>query len=467
MIKIRTKLTSFFLLLVAFLFGIGFFVYHTSQQTLGEYNHVLQRFFLINQISQETNATFQSVNSFLIEKSPKYLDDYQSNRSQLAELQSKVKPVMENKDNHLIIENYYNMISSFLNACDATVGGFQQGKIDVYTNNLTEASQISRFIQDTTLTILNNELTHYRDFYHYLSLKNTYLKTMAIFVFASLLLLSILYAFWFSDGITRPIRSLSGAAKKISKGHFDGEDIQVTSNDELRLLTEAFNQMRHNIQGLIKEIKEQSELDRLLKEMELNMLQSQMNPHFLFNALNTITKTAYLEGAEKTSDLMLSMSNLLRHRLRRLDKPSTIEEEVSIVNEYIFIQKARFGDHVSFSSFINKECLSIVIPGLTIQPIVENAFIHGLEVNEEGGELSLIIDRYHDYVRIDVIDNGVGMTEHLQKRLLDEEHNEISSSIGLRNVRKRLQLYYQIDNVMTISSQEGKGTKVSLFIPVS
>lgn len=149
-------------------------------------------------------------------------------------------------------------------------------------------------------------------------------------------------ALWISGGITMPIRRLSNAAKEIANGRLDGEDVHHTSNDELKLLTETFNTMRGNIRVLVSEIQQKSKLDTLLKELELKSLQSQVNPHFLFNVLNTVSKTAYLEEATQTSRLIESVSTLLRYNLSDLNRPSTIRDEMKIVKEYFYIQQARF-----------------------------------------------------------------------------------------------------------------------------
>ncbi|HET7615470.1 MAG TPA: sensor histidine kinase, partial [Bacillales bacterium] len=219
-------------------------------------------------------------------------------------------------------------------------------------------------------------------------------------------------------------------------------------------------------------IKEKSELDNLLKETELKSLQSQINPHFLFNMLNTLSRTAYLEGAERASELIDSAAALMRHNLSRLDRPTTLGKEVDIIREYFFLQSARFGERVTFRTDINEACLQAEIPNMTLQPIVENAFIHGIESYEEGAEITMTIDFDDADVRVEVRDNGVGMDEETRKRLLaDEDREEVaerkghSTGLGVRNVMKRLELFYRRDHLMEIRSAAGKGTTVVLKLP--
>src|SRR5699024_8626920 len=143
------------------------------------------------------------------------------------------------------------------------------------------------------------------------------------------------------------------------------------------------NDMRSILHELVEEVKEQSEVDLLDKEMELKQLQYHINPHFLLNTLNTVSKIDYLEDANATSDLIESVAALLRHRLGQIDKNASLRDEVGVVKEYFHIQKIRFSERSQFKLNVDESCLEIEIPRLTLQPLVENAFIHGIEEKEE------------------------------------------------------------------------------------
>ncbi len=476
MIRIRTKIMIFVTVLVLLVNGVTFYLYHSSQRTIDQYHDSFERFIILNQISKQTTEVYESINAYVIEKSPRYLDDYHSLRDQLINEKEKLIGKVENKDNYPTVTNYYNMIESFLEECERTIEAFQAEDLNQYSFHLNEAAKVSRFIQDTTLSLLNSELTSYRAFYHAMEQKNLYLQAMGISLFVTTICLSLLTALWFSRGITRPISLLSSSARKISKGDFSGDDVEVQTSDEMKLLAGTFNQMRRNIRELIKEIKDQSELDRLLKEMELKSLQSQINPHFLFNTLNTISRMAYLEGSEKTSDLISSVSALLRYNLGNLDKPTTLRDEVRIVKEYFFIQQTRFGDRVTFKTDIDDTCLDIEIPILTLQPIVENAFIHGIESCESDAEIRLDVYSENGRVIIEIKDNGVGMEEHVKERLLKKEDKGEegnperqsqghSTGIGMKNVVKRLELFYKNKSNIEIKSAVNQGTMIRIAIP--
>lgn len=472
MIRIRAKLLLFLLVLVLMMNAVAYVLYQNGQQSINQYNAIYNRFYLLNQVSQKTKQVYEVLNSYLEKQTPETYQKYLDARNQLRKVQNNI-PLIKTADNHLLAENYDNMITSFLEQCAIVSDAFRHQNIKQYSSHLTQAQQISGFIQETTLNLLNDELNRYQGFYNRMNRKSAYFHSMGIFVFISTFLLGTLFAVWFSRGITQPIERLNHAAEEISRGQFSGEPVMATTKDELRFLTDTFNSMRTNIHGLVEEMKQKSELDRLLKEMELKSLQSQINPHFLFNLLNTVSRTAYLEGADRTSELIESTAALLRHNLSSLDKPTTLGKEMEIIREYFFLQKARFGERVSFKTEIDESCLTVMVPNMILQPVVENAFIHGIESYEKGAEITVRIGYDREDVVAEVEDNGVGMDEKTRRRLLDQEdapqHPESkghSTGLGLKNVIKRLELFNRRKNLVDIQSEIGRGTRVKLRFPV-
>ncbi|UHA60361.1 histidine kinase [Metabacillus litoralis] len=280
---------------------------------------------------------------------------------------------------------------------------------------------------------------------------------------------------WLSRSISVPIDRLVEKAKQISKGNLDIETIDLTkTKDEIGILGQAFHQMLKDLKHYISQHIQVIESNRLVKELELRALQSQINPHFLFNTLNIISKLAFIEGAERTSDLTVSASNLIRYNLRKLDKPVTLKDELDHIKEYLTIQKARFQDRVSFEYDIDESVLNQMIPSLTLQPILENAFVHGIEEKETGGRIKITVKGISSGVFIELSDNGNGMDEKIRQKLLnymnEDEPSTLSTTtkstgLGTINVFKRLSLFYGDELEINIKSYKDVGTSVIFRLP--
>ncbi|CAH0346477.1 sensor histidine kinase [Bacillus sp. CECT 9360] len=469
---IRNKLLVYFFVFVVLFNVVSVSIYFSSRSFLSEYDASFERFLLMNQISQNANQLYENTNEYVVEKNQTAIQDFHHVRHQLEEnivaLQTN-----ENSLDPVQLQKYINTIKNFVQECEITVGFVIGDDIDQYTKHLREARTTSSYLQETTLALIDLELTDYQSFYAGMDQRNDSFKWFTLFLFNTTVLLAVSFALWFSRGINHPIQSLSQAANEISSGKFDGKALQIESNDELKLLGDTFNTMRDNIRQHIIEMEEKSELDRLFKELELKHLQNQINPHFLFNTLNTVSRMAYLENARDTSRLIDSVSTLLRYSLGDNKKCVLLREEVSVVTDYFYIQQTRFGDRITFHKYVEEECLDIEIPSLTLQPLVENSFIHGVEGKVEGGEISLHIYQEGPNTIVEIRDNGTGMPQEQINSLTtlsnDEEeqpHVGHSTGLGLKNVIRRLQLFYQSEHVIEICSEPGQGTSIKLILPI-
>ena len=271
--------------------------------------------------------------------------------------------------------------------------------------------------------------------------------------------------------LSEPIEKLSEQAIKISSGELEMNDIEIKGNDEIAYLTMAFNQMIHDIKRLIQEIKDKAALKALLKETELKALQGQVNPHFLFNILSVITESALIEGADKTLSMVEQVSGLLRYSLSSFHKEVRLEDELEMVKRYIYLQSQRFGDRIKFEMNLPKNIPLIYMTCMTIQPIVENAIIHGLEQKVEGGTIKISLREEEKVVIIEVEDDGIGIDKEVLDRLFDEDsqrnHTGHTTGIGIKNVYDRLRVYFEQNDLLSIHSQINNGTCVTIVLPKS
>ena len=275
----------------------------------------------------------------------------------------------------------------------------------------------------------------------------------------------------FSKNITETLKELVLEVEKVSKGYFNIKKINPSNIYEVDILLKGFNIMVSDIKTLIDEIKEKAEIENMLKETQLKALQSQINPHFLFNTLNSIIQIADIEGAVETEKLMNAVSKLLRYSLSMVDRQASLREELDIIKQYVYIQETRFEDRVAFNIEVNGYIDDIIVPGMTLQPLVENAFIHGIEPKEEGGSIRIKVDRNEKHCLITIEDDGCGMTEETIFSILDDKegkkHTGHITGIGTKNVIKRLKLLYNDEFAFKIQSKVDEGTKIILKIPIT
>jgi len=466
MIKIRTKLLIYFASIIVLLILLFVIREESNDRVMELYNENVDNFFLLNEITRVTDETLQSLQIYVHEPLLENLQSYEQDKEELQQLQEDF-----DENGSIAHKNVLQMMYSFIEQTDQTVEGVSDQNIQAYSQSLSASETTSGYIHEATLDLINSELTSYQELSILIDEKVENTQKMGLTILAAIIILSILFALWFSNGITRTIERLTKAALEISAGRYTGDDVVVSQKDELWFLTNTFNEMKQNILESVSDIEEKARLGQLLKEMELKALQNQINPHFLFNTLNTISKTSYIEGAERTSDLISAVSALFRYNIGSLKRETTLKDEVNIIREYFFIQKARFRDRVNYIEEVDPACHLAPLPCLTLQPIVENAFIHGIESIAQGAEIILSIYQEEDMVCIDVVDNGIGMSEETIQRLLEKEEEleaadstGHSTGIGMRNVRERLQLFHK-DSVFTISSRVGEGTRVSIRLP--
>lgn len=229
-------------------------------------------------------------------------------------------------------------------------------------------------------------------------------------------------------------------------------------------------------QQLLAEMKAKAELENLLQTTELKALQSQINPHFLFNTLNTIARLALLEGAEKTQQVVYALSDLLRNNLRDVDVLRTVEAEVKSIRDYLTIQEVRFGDRINSKIQLEPAVEDVLIPAMTLQPLVENAIVHGLENLVEGGTISLNgwLDEENDMVVLSVVDTGVGIAAELLPGLLHDagrggapkpRSGGQTTGLGMINVHKRIQHFFGTQYGLLVQSTPGEGTAIFVRLP--
>ena len=292
--------------------------------------------------------------------------------------------------------------------------------------------------------------------------------TVLIGIYLFVAVVAVVISIYFSKRFTSPIREISEEMTQ-----FDGNDfsrlIELNTNTELDQIGHSYNKMLKNIENLLAEIKEQ---EGVLRRTELNMLLAQINPHFLYNTLESIRMKAFTVGDREVANAIKLLGKSMRYVLENNGTTFTaLKNELNHIETYIMIQKMRFGDKFNYELCVDddidtEQCR--ILP-LLLQPIVENALVHGLEEKEEGGMITLQVERCggSEDIRITISDNGCGMDEATLAQLrrdIEEKNPERKESIGLYNINQRIKLCYGEQYGMAVQSELEKGTAVSITI---
>lgn len=288
-------------------------------------------------------------------------------------------------------------------------------------------------------------------------------RTLLI-IAAGMAVLILALSFVIASGLTKPLDKLMDTIERIKGGEttIRSED---NKNDEIGRLGENFNEMLDRIEDLISH---EYETKLLLNRAEYKALQAQINPHFLYNTLETMSSIASVQNCSIVSNLCQSLSNIFRYSLDMKNPFSTVAKEIVHLKNYIYVMNVRMGDNITYSFDIAPEVLQDSVPRISIQPLVENALNHGVR-NKRGEKRIKIEAREEDAsLLIAVMDNGVGMdAQEINRRLHENnlDYVEQGSSIGLYNINARMKMLYGQEYGLQVKSVIGEGTQVLLKIP--
>lgn len=278
-------------------------------------------------------------------------------------------------------------------------------------------------------------------------------------IFFSILLASLL-AMLFSDPIAKRLRKLKASMGRVSAGELDLQ-VPVKERDEIASLTVSFNQMVLQIKELIEEI---SQTERLKRKAELRAFHYQINPHLLFNTLNSIQWKARLANAHEVQQMIYHLTEVLHENLNFSDELIPLKKELSTIKHYLKVQEIRFGHMFDYEETVSPEAMNYLIPRLSLQPLFENIFFHAFE--DGNGMIKLTVEDKSDVLELTLSDNGKGMTADKASMLLQSHETKPKSrGIGVYNVDQRLKLHFGSEYGLEIVSELKEGTTIIMRWP--
>lgn len=435
----------------------------------------------LNELSDALGMVQDNMTDYLNAKTSDSLEDYyrseQDYRTMVSDLNERITGVSFDR----MERNIKNMSEYYLEEVGQTIEAKRGRNVEKYRIHYEKAAQMYEY---TNAYITNLNLEKFRtNSERYSDLLKRFRLFESVSLVAMLLVMAsnVCIIIRFVGTIISPLKKLAGSANEVAKGNFDIELLPVETEDEVGVVTGAFNSMVVSIGRYIERVRESMEAERALKERELLMeghlkdarlkyLQAQINPHFLFNTLNAGAQLAMMEGADRTYEYVQKVAQFYRYNMKKSQETVTIAEEIEMVDSYIYILNVRFAGDIHYEKQIEQSLLPVEMPGMILQPIVENCVNHGIREMGGAGMIRLSLYGKGDKVCISVKDNGIGMDQETIDKVMNGAYREEdmaagSNGIGMDNVISRMKLFTGREDVMVIRSEgKGMGTEVCLYL---
>lgn len=413
-----TVMTSMIILTV----NIVLFFY--ISRTIDVINRVYSTNVTIGAMSDALGLVRSSLTEYLNTKSTDSMEQYYDACQQYRDYLSELTLEGQGRDTEALLQDIEGLSETYLMAADDTIQAKRGRVVEKYNTGFERSERIYGYINSYIYNLNNEQFRKNSEKYSALraSLRSLAAVTMSIIV--AVALVNILLTSFMTKNIMDPVRQ---------------REIVMETH---------------------------------LKDAELKYLQAQINPHFLFNTLNAGAQLAMMEDADRTSDYLQNVAAFFRYRIKGEDKETTLEQEIALVDNYIHILNVRFSGEIHFEKELEENCLSVPVPGMILQPVVENAVNYGIRNIEREKHIILKVERLSELIRVRIEDNGVGMTEERIHQVMAGQAGENpimkdSNGVGIANVMSRLRLFYDRDEVMHIFSEgQDKGTIVDILIPV-
>jgi Predicted signal transduction protein with a C-terminal ATPase domain len=308
-----------------------------------------------------------------------------------------------------------------------------------------------RFVSTLDIGVLTKDLMRLRD--------------LIIKVCLIMMVISLALALVMSNKLYAPMRNLKDAMRKLSEGELTAR-ADVKGKDEIAVLSSGFNSMADRIEGLIEELVTEK---LLKKEAELEALQYQIAPHFMYNTLNSIKCAAFLQNAYEIADQLDAFIELLQSSINKRGAFITLKEELKLVQNYVLLQRFRYRDNFSVEYRIDPIMEDFYLPRLIIQPLVENSIFHGLDTKTDRNKIIVTSRVEEDKLVISVEDNGKGMSPEEQASIFEKKKGkkEQFNHIGINNIKERISLYYGSEGSIQCLSSRESGTTIIIKIPAT
>ena len=433
------------------------------------------------ELSDGLTAVQDNMTAYLNVKTSDALEDYYRSEQNYSQMVQELDDDVTGRTFDRMERNIKHMSEKYLTAVAQTIEAKRGRNVEKYRVRYENATQLYDYINTYIYSLNNEQFINNSENYVELLKAFRLFETISVAVMFVVIIGNVVIIINLAGTIISPLKTLATQADEVAKGNFDIELADSGAEDEIGVVTRAFNQMVISIREYIERIRLSMEVERNLKEKELMMeahlkdaklkyLQAQINPHFLFNTLNAGAQLAMMEGADRTYQYVQNVAEFFRYNVKKGDETVTVLEEIELVDNYIYILNVRFSGEIHYEKNIDESLLNVKMPSMILQPIVENCVNHGIREMAGEGRIKLSVYRIDDVVCISVRDNGIGMSQDTIDKVLNGTYREEelavgSNGVGMDNVIARLKLFTESDDVMSIVSEgKNKGCEVIIYL---
>lgn len=481
-IRYQTKLVAFLLLSIGITMLAGLYSYLSIQNLMDDSVETFQKNYQLANAYREVELMQKEFETYFSTSSSDSLVAFYNHSAAVGSNIEELRKTVTYTERGIHVKNISNMMDHYLQCADDAVRAKRGRMVDNYTQGYADTVKENRYITRYMEKMMSTDLIGSAERYAEISRNVGQITMFNNLLIAAVAIFMTVAIGFFSAEMTRPLSQLASYAQEISGGNFDVQIPENHTSREVSVLYRTFRLMAANIKEHVEELRQKQRIESALSEQKVNnlkmktalresellALQSQVNPHFIFNTINIGAQLAMLHGDNITCTYFQNAADIFRYNLRGLDTNATLRQELENINAYMNLLQTRFGDTVQFRQQIEEktDLLDFVLPRMTLQPLVENAYIHGISEREDGGVIRLAAWEEGDEIRVAVCDNGKGMTPEKIEELLhvDPEEQEQAlrirkshvSGIGVDNVLQRLRLFYGRTDVMEITCEEGE-----------
>lgn len=486
----RTKLMGFFFLAVSFTALVGLYTYKSSSVLMSDMTRLLNQTQDITTLYNELDEIQLYFEDYLSTRSTDSLQSFYDYSNSISDHSRRLGKEADYTDRGIKIRNITGMVSHYLKVLDEAVIDKRNGKvyalIEGYQSAVKEHTYIGNYIEKMMSTDLSDSAQQYIEIQKEVD-QNTAISYLLFGV--TVILITVIIVI-FSLELTKPLSKLATYANEVTKGNFNVEiKEQQKASREINILYQTFGSMTASIREYINELQEKQKLEHKLSEEKLNnlkmksalheaellALQSQVNPHFIFNSINIGAKVAMLQGDNVTCEYLENFAEIFRYNLKGLNYDATLGEEINNVEAYMKLLVTRFGDFIDFRLNVpeDDDIRNFILPRMTLQPLVENAYIHGISKYEQGGIIEVTVRKETHHIYITISNTGEEIPPDMVKLILSRKYKKDKSQekkghttgIGIDNVLNRLRLFYKKEDVMNITYYNGR-TNFILKLPL-